>query len=106
MAIIVVPASIRWTSKRSNRQLDRSRLQPTLKTQSDSAKREIDLIREYRTRLIADVVTGKVDVRHLAPPPEAMAAEAEPEDLDEGLDDEMPGEDEAELAEEAADADD
>jgi len=30
------------------------------------AKREIDLIREYRTRLIADVVTGKVDVRHLA----------------------------------------
>jgi type I restriction enzyme S subunit len=29
------------------------------------AKREIDLIREYRTRLIADVVTGKVDVRHL-----------------------------------------
>ena len=27
------------------------------------AQREIDLIREYRTRLIADVVTGKVDVR-------------------------------------------
>ena len=27
------------------------------------ARREIDLIREYRTRLIADVVTGKVDVR-------------------------------------------
>ncbi|HEC02556.1 MAG TPA: restriction endonuclease subunit S [Phycisphaerales bacterium] len=27
------------------------------------AEREIDLIREYRTRLIADVVTGKVDVR-------------------------------------------
>ena len=25
--------------------------------------REIDLIREYRTRLIADVVTGKLDVR-------------------------------------------
>jgi type I restriction enzyme, S subunit len=24
---------------------------------------------EYRTRLIAHVVTGKVDVRHLAPPP-------------------------------------
>lgn len=33
----------------------------------DFARREIDLIREYRTRLIADVVTGKVDVRHLAP---------------------------------------
>jgi type I restriction enzyme, S subunit len=28
-----------------------------------TAEREIDLIREYRTRLIADVVTGKLDVR-------------------------------------------
>jgi type I restriction enzyme S subunit len=28
--------------------------------------REIDLIREYRTRLIADIVTGKVDVRGAA----------------------------------------
>lgn len=28
-----------------------------------SAKREIELLSEYRTRLIADVVTGKVDVR-------------------------------------------
>jgi len=35
----------------------------------DRAQREIDLIREYRTRLISDVVTGKVDVRHLAPAP-------------------------------------
>jgi len=29
----------------------------------DRARREIELIREYRTRLIADVVTGKLDVR-------------------------------------------
>jgi len=29
-------------------------------------KREIDLLREYRTRLIADVVTGKLDVREIA----------------------------------------
>jgi type I restriction enzyme S subunit len=28
--------------------------------------REIDLLREYRTRLIADVVTGKLDVREVA----------------------------------------
>lgn len=28
-----------------------------------AAVREIDLIREYRTRLIADVVTGKLDIR-------------------------------------------
>ena len=29
-------------------------------------RREIDLLREYRTRLIADVVTGKLDVREMA----------------------------------------
>ena len=28
----------------------------------DHAHRQIDLIREYRTRLIADLVTGKLDV--------------------------------------------
>ena len=30
------------------------------------ASREVDLVREYRTRLIADVVTGKLDVRGVA----------------------------------------
>ena len=30
------------------------------------ARRQIDLIEEYRTRLIADVVTGKLDVREAA----------------------------------------
>ena len=30
------------------------------------ARSEIDLLREYRTRLIADVVTGKLDVREAA----------------------------------------
>lgn len=74
----------------------------SLKSAIDKAQREIDLIREYRTRLIADVVTGKLDVRHLAP----ETVEAAPEDLDEGLDDEMPEEDVAELVEEATDADD
>lgn len=28
---------------------------------------EVELLREYRTRLVADVVTGKLDVRNLAP---------------------------------------
>ena len=28
--------------------------------------REIELLREYRTRLVADVVTGKLDVRDAA----------------------------------------
>ena len=30
------------------------------------ARRQIDLVEEYRTRLIADVVTGKLDVREVA----------------------------------------
>lgn len=32
----------------------------------NQTEREIDLLREYRTRLIADVVTGKLDVREAA----------------------------------------
>ncbi len=42
------------------------------------ATREISLLREYRTRLIADVVTGKLDVREAAAnlPEEAEEAEA------------------------------
>ena len=34
-------------------------------TAIDRANREIKLIREYRTRLISDVVTGKIDVRNI-----------------------------------------
>ena len=30
------------------------------------ARRQIELVQEYRTRLIADVVTGKLDVRDVA----------------------------------------
>ena len=46
-----------------------------------TAHREIGLLREYRTRLIADVVTGKLDVR--------AAAASMPDEADEaqGLDD-------------------
>lgn len=45
----------------------------------DRAEREIALIHEYRTRLISDVVTGKVDVRGLAAGLDegALSAEAE-----------------------------
>ncbi len=57
----------------------------------DRLKREIELLREYRTRLIADVVTGKVDVREaVARLPEDAAFESgnsEP-DLDPELADE------------------
>lgn len=50
--------------------------------------REIDLLREYRTRLVADVVTGKLDVRAaaVALPQDALAASLEPNALDAGDD--------------------
>lgn len=32
----------------------------------DITRRQVDLLIDYRTRLIADVVTGKIDVRHVA----------------------------------------
>lgn len=38
----------------------------SLNTMISRTEREIDLLREYRTRLIADVVTGKLDVREAA----------------------------------------
>ena len=64
------------------------------------AQREVDLIREYRTRLITDVVTGKLDVCHLSP--DIGDELAEPEDMDEYIDDEeLLGDEEPELDEEA-----
>jgi type I restriction enzyme S subunit len=50
-----------------------------------AARREIELLRECRTRLIADVVTGKVDVREVAArlPDEPAEEEAELEDTEE-----------------------
>ncbi|MFZ4525614.1 MAG: hypothetical protein ACOYOE_08725 [Chlorobium sp.] len=38
----------------------------TLNTAISRFEREIELLREYRTRLVADVVTGKLDVREAA----------------------------------------
>jgi len=47
----------------------------------DAAHREIDLLREYRTRLIADVVTGKLDVRDAATHlPDELEEQSEPLD--------------------------
>lgn len=55
-----------------------------------STNREISLLREYRTRLIADVVTGKMDVREVAArlPEELSEEEAESMDADEIAEDE------------------
>ncbi len=59
------------------------------------AEREIDLIREYRTRLVSDVVTGKLDVRGVTLP-ETLATN--PEAADE-IEIEVGEADEAEVAE-------
>jgi type I restriction enzyme S subunit len=46
------------------------------------AELQIDLIREYRTRLIADVVTGKLDVRGVPLPDSEPDDGADPDDWD------------------------
>ena len=51
----------------------------------DRAHREIALLREYRTRLIADVVTGKLDVREAAAKLPEETDESEPLDGPEAL---------------------
>lgn len=52
-----------------------------IKQATARAQREIELMREYRTRLISDVVTGKVDVRGIEVP---AVADGDLLDLDEG----------------------
>jgi type I restriction enzyme S subunit len=64
-----------------------------------AAQREIALLREYRTRLIADIVTGKLDVRGVTLP-EVDEVEAQ-ENWDEDVDAEAIAD-----VEEIADADD
>jgi type I restriction enzyme S subunit len=54
-----------------------------LNTAISRLEREIDLLREYRTRLIADVVTGKLDVREAAAQlPEEPTPDTSEEDAD------------------------
>lgn len=66
----------------------------------DRTASEIELVQEYRTRLIADVVTGKLDVRGFLPTEPMPADESADEPIEElGLEDE-----EANLVEEAVDA--
>lgn len=62
----------------------------------EKAKSEIALVLEYRERLIADVVTGKLDVRHI----EIAAPADEPiTDEDDALDEDLEAADTDELAE-------
>jgi type I restriction enzyme, S subunit len=59
-------------------------------------EREIDLLREYRTRLVADVVTGKLDVREAATrlpaeaPMDSVEDDADPTDDIDSAADEVP----------------
>jgi type I restriction enzyme S subunit len=59
-------------------------------------EREIALLREYRTRLVADVVTGKIDVRDAAArlPDEAPLPDATSEGELDDLSDDLPGDEE------------
>ena len=52
-------------------------------------KKEIELLKEYRTRLISDVVTGQMDVRNVEVPeytPEEDIAEEAPEEQEVEMD--------------------
>ncbi|MCX6865306.1 MAG: hypothetical protein NTV46_03640 [Verrucomicrobia bacterium] len=64
-----------------------SRKPPPLHTAIARTAREIALMQEYRTRLTADIVTGKLDVREAAaklPELPTAAAELSAAVLDEG----------------------
>lgn len=66
----------------------------TIRTAISRLEREIALLREYRTRLVADVVTGKVDVRE-------AAARLPDEPYVNSVQDDTDASDEADVAEEA-----
>ena len=72
----------------------------TIEVSMSSIANEIILLREYRTSLIADVVTGKLDVRQVAAglPEEAMDDELIE---DEGLEDLEAGEEDLDLIDDA-----
>ena len=55
------------------------------------ARRQIDLVQEYRTRLIADVVTGKLDVREAAAQLPGEADDQDPIEESDPLADGLPG---------------
>ncbi|MFN8545029.1 MAG: restriction endonuclease subunit S [Candidatus Binatia bacterium] len=76
-----------------------------VKTASHSAEDGISLLREYRTRLIADVVTGKLDVREAAARLPDEPDEPEPaEEAEAPLDDEESQADDLDAIPEEAEA--
>ncbi len=70
-----------------------------LRTTIDRARREISFLHEYRSRLIADVVTGKLDVREAAAGLPDELEQIDEADLEEVVDDELADDVDAELGE-------
>jgi type I restriction enzyme S subunit len=69
-----------------------------LNTAIARTEREIALMHEYRTRLTADVVTGKLDVREAAAKlPDSPGDDAQPKDADPGLEPDVDDADNSEL---------
>ena len=65
-------------------------------TANSRLERQIELLREYRTRLVADVVTGKLDVREAAARlPDEAAPDTVEDDTDLSLDPESADEEAA-----------
>ena len=60
------------------------------------ATQEIGLVREYRDRLISDVVTGQIDIRAWQPGPDDQVSDEDLAALDDDLDSETPEDDEDE----------
>ena len=63
----------------------------TLRHAIARARRQIELVQEYRTRLIADVVTGKLDVREVAAQLPDEAGDQDPIEESDPLADGLPG---------------
>lgn len=57
----------------------------------DNARRQIELVQEYRTKLIADVVTGKLDVREAAAQLPDEASDQNPIEESNQMADDLPG---------------
>ena len=66
-----------------------------LTTTISRLEREIELLREYQTRIVADVVTGKLDVREAAARlPEEFGSDTAEDDSDLIMDPEVTDEEE------------
>jgi len=69
-----------------------------IKVATESLQHEIDLLKEYRTRLISDVVTGQMDVRGIEIPEyekeDDYSSETESEEADDSMDKEVEEDDE------------